>query len=168
MARPQPERVWLVSDLHRSQTLPNIFHHCPHHRPSPDFHPPPISNHQAPYFNSRHQHHRSIRLLYSPVIFASPVTSSRPPTTAALALSDLVALPPPTRSLAHLLSSRAGTSTSSPGVTRYRHIPFFHLARSWRWSRNRPAFASASRFTNSGIMTGLIGERGFAPASSWK
>lgn len=168
MARPQSEKVWLVSDLHRSQTLPNIFHHRPPPPPIARLPPPtPSTNIDFPPSAISSLSHHSIPLstAYHRVSRDPLATARDRPRPLSLSpISSLSLLP-----LAHslILLSRRYTHIE-PGVTRHRHISFSYSTRSWRWSRNRPAFASASRSTNSGIMTGLIGERGFAPASSWK
>lgn len=106
MARPQSEKVWLVSDLHRSQTLPNIFHHRPPPPPIARLPPPtPSTNIDFPPSAISSLSHHSIPLstAYHRVSrdpLATARDRPRPPATA-LALSDLVTLPPPTRSLAH-------------------------------------------------------------------
>ena len=100
-------------------------------------------------------------LLFFLFFFSSPTTVDKPATDRRLSLI----LPIPSLRLSALsLSPNSRRRSLLLELARSDDSPPFLPAGSWRWSFSPPAIASASRSTNSGIMTGLIGERGFAPA----
>ena len=164
--RPDFWIICLLSSIHQPSTFISKFLNT---------NSPAKVHHRQPYLSSsasfyippslyRHRHDTPLRNRCSSFLlffFSSPTTVDKPATDRRLSLI----LPIPSLRLSALsLSPNSRRRSLLLELARSDDSPPFLPAGSWRWSFSPPAIASASRSTNSGIMTGLIGERGFAPA----